>query len=384
MLVANFYYPPDYEYGEIARNIVTGKGFSRTIVADTNPAPTSSHAPFYPYFLSLFYRAGNKPFIYFLVQLLQAIFSTLTIYIIYKTSQILFNSSVAHITEWLVALYPPLIYYCTKLVPTTIFLFFLCLSIYLIMKNENFFQSLLSGIFLGIAILCDPVALVIYPAIFVWFLISKKINFVRMTLILFVSIIILIPWTIRNYRIHKTLVPITTQFGVNLWIGNNANATGTDFYEIKSVETQDYILVTQTLPSTVQDSLNRLSEINRAKFFLYQAFDFMVNNPHKFIVLLVKKCYYYLWFPPATIYASTDLQKYRILLYISYIPILVLGIAGILLSIRGKKPVLLILLCMMLISGLYVGSHVGLIRYRIPVELYLLCFSGYFIYSFRR
>ncbi|MGB9720625.1 MAG: glycosyltransferase family 39 protein [bacterium] len=384
MLVANFYQPRDYEYGEIARNIITGKGFSRVFVANAYPAPTSSHAPLYPYFLSFFYRSGINPFIYLVIQLLQAIFSVLTVYIIYKTSQILFNDSVARITEWLVALYPPFIYYCTKLVPTTIFLFFLCTAIYLIIRNKNLFQNIISGICLGIAILCDPVALVLFPAILVFFLVNKEMNFFRMALILSVSIVLLVPWTIRNYIVHRTVVPITTQFGVNFWIGNNPNATGTDFYEIKSIEKEDHILVTQTLPSAVQDSLCKLSEIRRTKFYLNQAFDFIVNNPWKFIILLIKKCYYYMWFPPSTEYASTDLQKYRILLYISYIPVLVLGIAGILLSIKEKKPALFIILCMFFISGLYILTHVGLIRYRIPVELYLLCFCGYLICSFRR
>jgi len=384
--VANFYAPCDYEYGEITRNIIAGKGFSRALVSEENPLPTSTHAPLYPYFLAFFYQFGTKPFVYFIIQLIQAMIFTFAIYFVFKTTRLIFNDSVGRITEWIVALYPALIYYTTKLVPTTLFLFLISLTICLIInsKEKIFLYYLLCGFVLGMSILCDPVAFVLYPVIFIWFLVCKKINFFRVCLIILISFIVLLPWTIRNYKVHRTFVPVTTQFGVNFWIGNNQNATGTDFYKIKSIKTEDYILMTQILPSDIQDSLNKISEFERTRFYLHRGFDFILHNPVKFLNLLIKKLYYYWWFAPSSEYSSKDLQKYRVLLYISYIPALILGLAGIFLSIKNRKPVLFILLSIFFISGLYIFTHVGLIRYRMPVELYLLMFSGYFVKSFRR
>ena len=36
--------------------------------------------------------------------------------------------------------------------------------------------------------------------------------------------LVLAPWTIRNYLLLGGLVPLTTNVGVNLYIGNNPNA----------------------------------------------------------------------------------------------------------------------------------------------------------------
>jgi hypothetical protein len=254
----------------------------------------------------------------------------------------------------------------------------------LIIANRDFLSNIFCGIVLGLAILCDPVALVLYPVIILCFIVSKNINFFKTALIIIVSLFILTPWIIRNYHIHKTLVPITTQFGVNFWIGNNPNATGTDFFKIRSIENNDYILMTQTLALNILDSLNRISEIDRMRFYLHQAVEFIREKPVEFIKLLIKKCYYYWWFANSSEYGSRDLQKYKILLYISYVPVLILGWAGLLLSIKEKRPVLFIILVIFSISGLYIFTHIGLIRYRMPVELLFLLFSGYFIKSFRQ
>src|SRR5207245_6064336 len=40
-----------------------------------------------------------------------------------------------------------------------------------------------------------------------------------------VFVLTLLPWTIRNYRIHGRLVPVTTMGGVVLWEGNNPYVT---------------------------------------------------------------------------------------------------------------------------------------------------------------
>lgn len=246
------------------------------------------------------------------------------------------------------------------------------------------FHYILLGIVLGLAILCDPVAFVIYPAVLLWFLFRRKMNFFKMLLIILVSFIILTPWAIRNYIVHKAFVPVTTQFGVNFWIGNNPDATGTDYYRIDSFENGEYILMTQTLPPILLDSLNKLPEINRASFYLNQGIDFIKKSPSKFITLLIKKFYYYFWFAPPEVYSSKDLERYRVLSYIFYLPILIFGLIGIFLSIKDHKEVLFILFTLLFISGVYILTHVGLIRYRITLELYLLVFCAYFIKSLRR
>ncbi len=376
-----FYKPRDYEYGEIARNIVKGNGFGHYTETTGEFYQTSSHAPLYPYFLSLFYHFGQTPLTFLIIQIFQAILSVLTIIFVCGVTEIVYNKSTARISQWLFGIYPPMIYYCAKLVPTTILLFLLSLTIFLILKaaERNSPFSILAGICLGFSILCDPIALMLYPAIIIWRIITKKIKTHSLILIFLSSILVITPWTVRNYVIHKNLVPITTQFGINFWIGNNPNATGTDFYKIIDYEKGEYILMPHSLPKSVQDSLNSLSEIERTKFYLKKGFEFIKNNPAQFMKLLIKKFYYYWWFTPSSVYLSKDIIKYQMVLMVCYIPVLILGILGMLWSGAYFKNVILFLLIIFFISSLYIITHVGLIRYRMPIEAILMIFTGFSI-----
>lgn len=50
----------------------------------------------------------------------------------------------------------------------------------------------------------------------------------RSLLFLGIAYTLLAPWILRNYRLFHELVPSTTASGINLYIGNNPNATGSD------------------------------------------------------------------------------------------------------------------------------------------------------------
>lgn len=375
--------PNDWEYGEIARNLVANNGYARTTGFNGSLELTSSHAPLYPYFLSVFYNLGQKTWVFTIIQFIQAFLSSLIILIFYKTALLLFNKSVAILTSVGITLYPSLIYYCAKLTPTTFFIFLLSLTILLIykIKKDNLISKILPGIMLGLSVLCNTLAFAIFPALIIWYVMKKKVLLKDLFLIIITSLIILVPWTIRNYSVHHHIIPVTTQFGINFWIGNNPNATGTDYYKVHSVEEENFVLMKQTFPRKIKNELGRKSEIERSKFFLSQGIKFTKQNPTKFLKLLLKKCFYYWWFAPSEINASRDVIKYKTMLIIFYVPVLILGLLGILMSLSRKfiKNNLLIILTIFFISITYIITHVGLIRYRIPVETYLIMFVGFAI-----
>jgi hypothetical protein len=47
-------------------------------------------------------------------------------------------------------------------------------------------------------------------------------------LLLLTALVVLLPWSYRNYRVHGHFVPVKNTVWVNIWKGNNPNATGTD------------------------------------------------------------------------------------------------------------------------------------------------------------
>jgi hypothetical protein len=195
---------------------------------------------------------------------------------------------------------------------------------------------------------------------------------------LILSLAVILPWTARNYSVFRQFVPVTTQFGVNFWIGNNDKATGTDYFEISSTDSSGYTLMTHTLPKSTMDSLAGMNEIGRMKYYLKEGTGFMIQRPLAFFRLLIKKAYYYWLFAPAHEYSSKDLAKYRVMLLIFYLPVLLLSIGGILFLGPRLKDAGLVLLLMALISGTYILTHVGLARYRVILEPYMMIFAAGF------
>jgi 4-amino-4-deoxy-L-arabinose transferase-like glycosyltransferase len=380
-LVRNYYEPSDYEYGEIARNIVNGKGFSRAFISEDKVYLTSSHAPVYPYFLAFFYQFGRKPSVFIFIQIIQAIISAITIVIIYRISEIIFNRKAANLSAIGVALYPVFIFYATKLVPTTFFMFFLSLSIFLILKDRRPGFLFLSGAILGFTILCDPVAFMVIPALVLWWLVIKKYDFKKLIIIISISFLILIPWTVRNYLVHRHFVPVTTQFGLSFWLGNNLNATGTDYFRVNPESRDDYIFMLENLPENIRDSLSNIDEVARSRYYMKEGINFIRENPFRSFKLFMKKFYYYWWFAPQSIYVSKDIERYGFLIKIFYLPILLTGGIGFIFSRKYIKDTSFLLMIIFSISSLYIIAHVGLIRYRVILEPYLIIFASFFFSS---
>lgn len=373
--------PHDWEYGEIARNVVTGNGYARATGHNGALELTSSHAPLYPYFLALFYGLEQKTWVFIAIQLIQTLLSSVTILIFYRIASLLFGNIIASITSFGVALYPPLIYYSAKMTPTTFFIFLMSLTLLLIleMSSKNIFFKILAGIVLGLSLLCGPLAFALFPALIIWYFIKKTIPLKEIFLVIIISLIVLVPWTIRNYSVHHCIVPVTTQFGVNFWIGNNPNATGTDYYRVFSIEKGHFILMTEMLPYHIKRDLRIKSEIERSQFFFNQGIKFIKHNPQGFFKLLLKKIHYYWWFAPQEINASVDVLKYKKIYTFFYLPVFILGLLGIAMSLSRNyiKNTSLIILTILFISSTYVITHVGLVRYRVPLEACFVMFASF-------
>ena len=90
-------------------------------------------------------------------------------------------------------------------------------------QTQRFFPLILSGIFFALAVLTRPVGLFLF--IFIIFLIlfrQPRWDNVKHVVVLAMAMIILIlPWTIRNYVVFGKFIPVTTQGSLVLWVSNN-------------------------------------------------------------------------------------------------------------------------------------------------------------------
>ena len=222
-------------YQQLAENILHYHSFQGT--SDTASIPLNSRRlkpgnlilnydtyrePGYPVFLALVYFiAGIKPYIAILIQLL---LNTISVILIYRIAQSLFNNKVvATIAALLFAIDIHSIYVANVLYSDTLFIFLFLLSLYYFfagMKAMSFLKFILSALFMGMASVTRPVSL-LYPFVlfFVVLLFNRGIQrkwfikaIIPYTLIVYA---IVGGWVLRNHTTYNRW-QLTTMDGYNL------------------------------------------------------------------------------------------------------------------------------------------------------------------------
>ena len=140
----------DWEYGEIAYNLAEGRGFSRINDPGGKLESTSSQAPLYPIFLSIFYSFGQTSIVFLTIKLIQLILSIITIFFFYKLVKILFDEKTGLIGALILTVYPPYIYNTIKITPIVLFITLLIISVYMLFKKEKLLTNALAGILFAI------------------------------------------------------------------------------------------------------------------------------------------------------------------------------------------------------------------------------------------
>ncbi|HRP01367.1 MAG TPA: glycosyltransferase family 39 protein [Candidatus Kapabacteria bacterium] len=256
----------DYnEYGYLAQNIESGRGFSvnyditnelRPYFNINEPAYKSAYMPpAYVYYLVAFMHIDNIKLRNILLYSSQIILSILCIVLLYKLTNLMFNKRVALISILIYALLPELIYVVA--IPNSIIHFhiLLLLILYYTYKyhlEERFIYNIYITICfaLGIYFRSD---FALFLAFYVLVLIYQKRP--KLAFIIFViSMSLLLPWQIRNYMIFNKYVFLTTNSGFNLYRGHyngddyNMHIEPKVFDELKkNIENKDFDIIQNTI-----------------------------------------------------------------------------------------------------------------------------------------
>lgn len=90
-------------------------------------------------------------------------------------------------------------------------------------KPWGYVWLIISGLCFGLATLVRPITLILPPFVFLAFLVTEKRKFIpaaiKTLMITFCMIIIIAPYSWRNYDLSNTFIPVNAQGGVALWAG---------------------------------------------------------------------------------------------------------------------------------------------------------------------
>lgn len=237
----------EIDYQMLAENILNHHEFSYGV-----GQPHALRPPLYPIFLSAIYFITGGVHLN-AIRIIQIIFSLGIIIILYLLGKSLFDKRIGILASFIFAVYPSFIFFTHLLLTEVLFTFFLILFVYFflnflktetireeqknipkakrftcshlsLISNRNNRNLLVAGLFLGLGALARSG---LYPFLFLAIILiffvcrGMLIEKFKWACVLSVgSILVVCPWTIRNYILFKDFVIIDTIGGMNLYFGN--------------------------------------------------------------------------------------------------------------------------------------------------------------------
>ena len=365
-----------HEYLELAANLVNGNGYSSGGFFHFQTFPSAFLQPVYAYLLAFFIKMSGLPFAYLHIRLLQIAFSLLLCLTIYLIGLEVFNKKAALCAAYIYALYVPFIYQTTFVWDTLLFSLQLAVIVWLALRfdNRSAFPAVLLGLLLGLTVLTNSVVVAVVPFLLGYILFANRHELPsvgrRLLVTLFCLAVVVAPWSARNSLVFKAFVPVRTGFWLNLYLGNNEDATGTVFLKDGRSVPLKYKTGIQRHFGPMARAITALNEFEQDRYFKTKFFAFVFSRPRDFFRLLPVKLFYYLWFNPFE-------QPFR-LRESQYLAVVLLALGGFWAAVKEKKRVGLFALVAapFIITYTLVGPFFNW-KYRMPIEPYFIVLAGY-------
>jgi hypothetical protein len=220
-----------YEPGRVAYSLAVGRGFSSPF--GLNTGPTAWTSPVYPLILSEIFRIfGTYTFRAFVAAVsLNILLSVLTCAPIYFAGKRVGGVALAATAAWLWALFPNAFIIPSQWIWDTCLSGLLAPS--LVWATFAWADSPQSGywfaygILWGIALMTDATLLAGLPLLLGWMAYRARRSaggrrwYAKPLLALAATVLCCVPWTVRNYEVFHSFIPLRSALGLQLWMGNN-------------------------------------------------------------------------------------------------------------------------------------------------------------------
>ncbi|MCX6830002.1 MAG: tetratricopeptide repeat protein [candidate division Zixibacteria bacterium] len=351
--------------------------------------------PLYPYFLAVLLKiTGSSIFWSRLLQCLLPSFSAVLIYLLGKRA---FSKKAGIIAGLAFAAYGTMIFYDTMFMLEALFITLALLSVYLMLlyKGERKPRQWLgTGIIFGLAAITRPNILLLAPLFLIWIYLgfASIRDFKKRLLIPFIYLAgLLIPVlsvTLRNYLVTGEAILVSSQGGVNFYLGNNRDAEGLTMLmpEVKLDESLPWNQFTAaTRRAAEKETGKKLTAGEESSFWTDKALKFIGSNPGRFLALTFRKIIYFLVgfenSDNGDIYFSRNysslfsLLLWKKLIYFPFGLLLPLAVAGLAASWKRRRELSLFYL---FIIGYLPTVILFLVtaRHRLPVIPFLLLFAA--------
>lgn len=244
----NFDNPEMYEHGRIARNLIDGYGYSmhwpyravdneRHQIKQLPPKYEGAFIPpLNPYFIYLHLKyIGDNSTAYVVLMLWNVLFSCIAVYLSYLIAKLLFNNRAGLIAVIIASVYLPAIFGTITFSGSQLYHMLALGVIYFLIRFVKYSRTsdyLISGFLCGLQTLVRSeffalsFALIGATVILNYSKFKNKNAITKLMLALVIFLLVLAPWTYRNYRLYNEFIPVVTHPWHEIWRGNNTSALG--------------------------------------------------------------------------------------------------------------------------------------------------------------
>jgi hypothetical protein len=363
------------ETGSIAYALATGKGFSSPFRKETGP--TAWLTPVYPLLVAGVFRAFGiltaKAF--FSVVFLNTLFSSAACIPIFHCGKRIGGIAVASGAAWLWALFPnavmmPFEWVWDTCLAALLGAAILWATLELAEAPRRTRDWCGYGLLWGFTLMTNPSLGSVLPFLLGWAAYrarrTARLPVLRPALAASMAILCCMPWTVRNYVVFHRLVPLRSNFPLELYIGNNNNYAMRQFVWPPRI--------------TKERELLRYFRLGETAFMdeeKTKALEFIRAHPKIFVELTAKR-FVAFWTglaDPLQNFLSTDSWLVRVLLISNTIAALG-ALSGILVLIARRSPYAIPAAAYPLVfPWLYYLTHTNL-RYRHPIDPVVLLLSA--------
>ncbi len=279
------------ESSRIAAALASGLGFSSPY-PHTPVAATAQQPPVYPLILAGVFKVFGIYTVQsaWVIVSLHILAGGFTAVLIYRLGELCFGKTVAIVAGWLWVI--PWMFQARSFAVSFTNAYFAALAfcvllIWLVVAVHNNRGWFLMGAYAGLLLLLQPS----FAPVFVVYgicLACSKARSARMWFALVGVLLVLAPWTARNYIVFHRFIPFRDNLGLELWLGNRPGMHGT----------MDYSL---DFPGEDPTNYIRLGETRFMDAKLNEAWQFIAEDPKSFM----KRCalrvaeFWYEPYPPA-------------------------------------------------------------------------------------
>jgi hypothetical protein len=274
----------------IAKNIIAGKGFVFAYPLTGKVLPSCYVTPLYVYL--------EVPFLFFGlcergIQIMNLLFLQAACFVLYSFFRRFTTPGTALLIFTALSFYIPFWILSYTLEPNSLNLLLLVLTVellYHLLTAPSRKGWIELGLLIGLQLLLRPDILLGGLLFVIWILFwnHSKAMWNGIGIVLLISIVLVAPWTVRNYLTFQKFVLVSANSGMNLFEGNNPVATGEFSEKPPNDESKkDFAMVS--------DYANTHDAIDLDKYRFAIAKQWIFDHPAEAFTLDLKKVWYH-WF----------------------------------------------------------------------------------------